>query len=517
MKVLDRILVCLYVALAVLPLVAMKLGMHDHEIVGRLPPAAYPTRSWASVRDESYQQAFTAWFESQLGLKGYSIASDNALLYHAFGETKPGSGVVIGRDDVLFSADDIAYFNKDGDALPNQASVDALADKVAAMQQRMRTQHRAFVPLLIPTKPTIYRNEVPAAWLRDVGDPRPAEKAVYFAFKRALDERKVTYVDARDVLVSRTTPRGDLWGKNARHWSYYGACLTMQRVVSAYTQLVGGDPLPYDCPLGHTHEPKTYDDFDLWTLLNAWWPAARDRNAPTVDHVPPVPSPTMKPSVLFVGTSFGWTILKDAERTKLFGAMHFDFYNSMFVAWPQNTSFDIHPHSKEWRDIVLDKDLYILDLFECYLLAPDDTYVDRFLADVEDEVAPPPAIDGPTTGATITAITNRGFRNGAHYFELAGRFPNVGASYAAVVTCDGTRLRGHVFVQTAEQLTLSVADLGAGECDRKRKPPTAKGVSCTFHVEAGTAIGSPVFGPTHVCPRDSVENRYGGCDAPCPP
>ena len=46
----------------------------------------------------NYGQAYTAWFESRLGFKGYSVTTDNALLFHLFGETKTGSQVMIGND-----------------------------------------------------------------------------------------------------------------------------------------------------------------------------------------------------------------------------------------------------------------------------------------------------------------------------------------------------------------------------------------------------------------------------------
>lgn len=416
-------MVVLYCVAVALPFAAMKLKWRDHPIAGVLPPTPYPKLSLDSVRSEQFQTGYTAWFESHLGDKGYSIAVDNTVLYHAFRDTKVGSAVMLGRDRVLFKDEDIAYFNKAGTELPGPTRAGLLADRIARMQARMREQHRAFVPLIIPSKTSILPDKVADRWTRELGMPRPSDVQIYRAMKRELDARKVRYGVLRAPLLV---------------------------------------------------------------------PVVRHRD---------VEPPELRPSAMFIGTSFQWTIMKDAERTHLFGAIHMDYYNKLLVAWPQDVAVDVHPHTPEWRDLFMTKDLYILDLFEVFLLAPN-TYVDEILDQFEAELDASDDSRDPTTGTVITSINDLGVTDGQHYFELWGAFPNPAIPYTATITCDGSRASAAVYYQNpnGQQLNVHANDPGVGRCDHAQKPPRATGVSCTFRVKQGAAIGSPPTDPRRVCP-----------------
>lgn len=380
----TRILVCLYLAIAVLPIAARALALRDHDIFGALPSAPKPALSVDAVRSEDYQKAFTAWFDSHLGQKGRAIMTDNAILLHAFHDTKPGSGVVLGDRGVLFAIDDVSYYNRGADQLPAPGVVDALADRIGALQAALRAQHRALVPVIVASKTSVYRDAVPGDWTRALGEPRPTDGGVYRAMKRALEARGIAYVDARALLTAPGVQRDQVWGPQARHWSTYGGCLAMREVMRAYAALTGTEPVPYDCRPGPLWRPPAHDDFDLWNLLNAWRPPRIHKIRTVAVHEPPSEA-TARPSVMFVGTSFCWNIMFDAFDSGRFGQVHMNYYDKTLVEWPANIHTDIHPYSPEWRALFLDRDLYVLDLFEPYLLAPD-TYVDRFLAEVGGEI-----------------------------------------------------------------------------------------------------------------------------------
>lgn len=505
MKRLDRTMVVLYCVVAALPFAAMRLKWHDRPIAGVLPVARYPKLSLASFRSETFQTGYTTWFESKLGFKGTSIAVDNTLLYHAFHDTKTGSQVMLGRDRMLFKDEDIAYFNKSGAELPDQARVEDLANRIASVQNGMREQHRAFVPLIVPSKTTVFPDKVAARWTRDLGTPRPSDERIYRAIKRALDARKVVYVDAREMFLKGDIDRELLWSNDARHWSYYGACLAMVEVVRDYAELTGRSPLAYDCPVERKRVDRQHDDYDMWRLLNLWGVPRAPRLVPVLHRGPVAPAPVApaddRPSLLLIGTSFEWTILRDAERTQRFGRLHFNSYNKVLVAWPEDVGSDVHPHTEEWRDLFLHKDLYVLELFEVYLFAPG-SYVDQTLDELGVELVRGEEVNDPTTGAAITDVRDLGVADGRHHFELWGSFPDPATPYTATITCDGTRHPATVYYQNVngQQLNVHVKDPGVGACDRTQSPARAIGVSCTFRVKQGASIGAPPFGPRRVCP-----------------
>jgi hypothetical protein len=392
MRILDRLLVVLYVALAALPVIAMTTGLRGHELHGSLEPTPRPRlRLWPFLA-ERYQKSFAAWFEGSLGLKGTSISMDNAILYHAFGEAKQGATVRIGDDGVLFNDDDLNYFNKQGAWLPEPSYIDLLADQIADVQQRLRARQRALVPVIVPAKTSLWRDKVPGAWKLDLGDPRPSDDRVYRAFKAALERRGVAFVDARQMFetlsATGAVPRADLWGPDARHWSVYGACLAMKEVATLYARLTGRPRPPHECRFVRVRKPRSHDDFDLWRLLNARFVYPTVKQIPFVQHPPPDPS-IPKPRTLLIGTSFCWTWVRDATESGLYGALHMNFYNQTFVPWPDGEPFPVEASSPVWRDVTMNKDLYVLDLFESYLAAPG-AYVELFLKDLIAELDRPP-------------------------------------------------------------------------------------------------------------------------------
>ncbi|CAN5909529.1 hypothetical protein BH11MYX3_BH11MYX3_20370 [soil metagenome] len=381
-RITDRLLVLVYVALAALPIMAMRMGCKDRELHGSLPPAPLPEMTLSGVLSEDVQHGIAAWFESNLGFKGTSISLDNALLYHVFGETKPGAGVRLGKDHVLFSNEDLDYYNKNGRWITEPAYVEKLADQIADVQRRMRAKHKALVPVLVPAKTSIWRDKAPDAWVMNLPLPRASDETTRMV-TQALALRGVIFVDARELFTSSGIPRADLYAPDARHWSSYGACLAMSRVVDARAKLLGEPRLPHHCVFERQRVSRSNDDFDLWRLLNAIWVYPTVKEVPGVHHTRP-PAPLAGPA-LFVATSFGWQIMRDAEDSGLFQSALLNYYNQTFAHAAGGEREPVEAGTARWRELTMGSDLIVLDLFEAYLGSPE-AYVQLFLDDMTREL-----------------------------------------------------------------------------------------------------------------------------------
>jgi hypothetical protein len=374
----DRILVGLYVMLAAAPAIAIALRWPDLPLSGALPASPRPALTYEAFHAEQYQPAFTAWFESSLGFRNTSITVDSTVLFHTFRETKPLAHVVVGNHDVLFERDDINFLNKP--AIPDLAQrADELAGKLADLQARLRAQHRAFVPVIVPSKTSIYRDAVPDKWKLT---PPFASDDVYPALKRALDAHGVVYVDARALLATTTVPRQLVWAQEARHWSELGACLTLQQIAARYRDLTDR-PLAYDCPYVESPLRRSHDDFDLVRLLNAWSVPHSHRHA----HVTHGEPSGERPRAVFVASSFGWQIVRDAETSHQFGSIWLDYYDSTQIQRPTGITLEVTTGTPAWRDVFRDEDLYVYELFETYLFA--DNKFSRVLDALRETVARP--------------------------------------------------------------------------------------------------------------------------------
>ena len=376
----DKIVVVAFFAVAALPRAATLAHVHDHGVHGALARPDHPKLTFDGIRDESYQSSYKAWFEAALRLKGYAINIDNTLLFHVLHDAKPGGPVSIGSDNMLFSGEDISYYNRD--TLPfDPVKLDRFATRLAAVQSKLGVERRGFIPVIVPSKTSIYRDLVSARWTRDLGEPRPSDTMFYATMKRALDAHHVTYVDARELLTTSSAPRELLWGRVARHWSSYGACLVLQQVARRFTELTGR-ALDYDCHVSFGAVPAGHDDFDLMQLLNAYG-VPYEQRVPVVSHELPAARDPL--SVMFVGTSFCRRWYFDAQASLQFSRVAMDYYNATLVTAPWDVEGPIQPHTPAWRDAFLGNDLYVLDLLETYY-AVADVFIDQFLDELTSEL-----------------------------------------------------------------------------------------------------------------------------------
>lgn len=387
-RITDRLLVCLYTLLIALPAIAMITEAKDVPLAGVVAEIERPPLRWASFRGEEYQHELTRWFERYIGWRGVSVRTDNSVLLHAFDETKRDVGVMIGEDDVLFAADDIGFHSRLADEAIAPALAEPFATKIAALQRRLAADGRALVPVLIPSKTTLYAAEVPAIWTRDVGSPRPADLE-HRAYTRAFDAHGVRYVDGRALFTGPTEHRAQVWGVSARHLSRYGSCLAMRAVMEQSAALTGKAPVDYPC-LTVWHPAGPFDpDRDLLNLLNAWGVRQPFREAPVVVGLAPAATlPTARPRLLIVGSSFAWGLVADARRSGIFGELHVYYYNESLVVWPDNRVIPLEKESAAWTELVAARDLILLELFEPY--NHPQGYSQRFVDQLAASLAPAP-------------------------------------------------------------------------------------------------------------------------------
>lgn len=364
-------------AMAMAPVVAMYTRWRDVPIYGERGHVAKPELSLKSVSDDKFQRAADAWFQRYLGLTGTWIGADNALLYYLFGETKHGSTVRRGDDDVLFLDEDLDFYNRHGAAVTTPAYVDELAGRLAELQRQMAKHGKALVPIYIPSKTTIYRDKIPAAWSADLGQPRPSDVSMYNALRLAFAAHGVRYVDARQLLLDRPEDRFAIWGPQARHWSLYAACLAVSEAATLYAELTGKPRPAQRCELAlQPADPRADSDFDLLRLVNALFIRPTHPQIATARYPDPPPG-AAKPRVLMMGTSFCWQIAGAFHQSKVWGDLYFNFYHSHLYRLIDMYEEPISPKQPLWRAATLGADLIVIDLFESYL--SKGTYIDQFL------------------------------------------------------------------------------------------------------------------------------------------
>jgi hypothetical protein len=229
----------------------------------------------------------------------FAVRARNQFLYSLFGVAGSG-GLLIGKDEELFEGSYVSEFCTRG-APPDQKRIEAWANDIRDIQDRVEAAGKVFIYLVTPSKAAQYSEYLPATFNCPARAKGTTEKLA--PFRAALDARHIRYVDAAS-LIQKAKPNYpiDLFPRGGTHWNMLGAALATQTIVQKL------DEARRDLSLGAVEfnysvasEAKLFDR-DLLDLLNLLWPDPH-YPAPVVEIAPSAKC-ARPPHVVEMGGSF---------------------------------------------------------------------------------------------------------------------------------------------------------------------------------------------------------------------
>ncbi|HLL85526.1 MAG TPA: hypothetical protein VK420_22835 [Longimicrobium sp.] len=368
-----------FLILAVPGLNTARPFLRDARLHGVTEAPEPPPVTFAAFRGGELQSGVEKWFEHRFGFKGAAVKLDNTLTYALFRQTSRDSRVVAGRGGVLFIEEDVGFYN-----LPpanHEAQLEEGARRLANVQALAWARGKAFVPVIVPSKTSLFPEAVPPELRRALPEPRPSDTFLHQSLVRALRRQGVRYVDGRELLVREQRASGvPMFARGGRHWSQLGACRVLEALAGELRAQGVRSLDTVDCGApGAGLGPSDGDD-DLWRLANLWgartepyaWSPLPEREAPRL------PSP---PTALFATTSFNFKLIHEAARNQLFSRTYLYYYNATGHRWGDaEGTFPVAPGTPEWRERTLSADLYVLDLPEMFLPGFGQGFVEQLQA-----------------------------------------------------------------------------------------------------------------------------------------
>lgn len=325
--------------------------------------APKPTLGPKTLFTGDYQNAFDAWYNANLSLRGYLIKSDNSLSYRVFRETPKQSRVTVGKNGVLFVDEDVAFRN--GIGLPTREALAADAEHMGSIHRKLTPMKKAFVFVLLPSKTTLYPHDFPDALSRSKTSAQADDE--YRAMVAALRANDVPFVDGRAILLEEAKTRGRaMYEPLGRHHNALGACLVVRAVADKVHELLKRPISPVDCDDGGTAVAEmAHPNFDLYRLMNVWDAPTINRNTFLYPYrvTPPAPA---APSALFIGTSFSWGLMEQGYRNGIFARTHFYYYNATYFELGKGSLGPIVPKSDRWKQVALDQDVVVIEAPESF-------------------------------------------------------------------------------------------------------------------------------------------------------
>lgn len=343
-------------------------------LIGAVAEVARPTLSLSGLSTAKYQKDFTAYFEQCYGVRPLATRLDNSLAYWVFHEVTPGKLVRVGTNGVLYLDQQMALYNR-----RDQPDAAVMAEKIAHAQRLLMAHGKVLVVMMMPTKTAIWPEDVPAAWSVDDAASSQVRSRITDGYVDALTRAGAVFVDGRRAVAA--LPREATYTRTGRHLAAPATCLILAAAFDLARPHLGEAQLPSpDCTYRLDHDVALeHEDYDLFMLLNVWAP--RPANPiPVMTTEPSMIPRERRPDTMLIGSSFGWKVVVEAERSRALRHLYFHYYATSLYDRDGGPPRPLALRSKEWEDIVASTTLFLYAVPEEFLIHDGDRFFDAVVA-----------------------------------------------------------------------------------------------------------------------------------------
>lgn len=203
--------------------------------LGQLPPAPL---TWPAppppVTEVPERIVRERWSPAFSAATHYGSRLTGELRWALFRTVADGECIVGNDGHTLFSAEEMTH----GIARSEQLHLDRVAEAVAGLRDWFASFGVELVYVLVPDKATLYRERVPARYLRSLQPPGQHVREL----QGHLDALGVAYVDLHAAfLAARAASDEELYWSDDTHWSPHGTAVAARATAARLAQLAGGD------------------------------------------------------------------------------------------------------------------------------------------------------------------------------------------------------------------------------------------------------------------------------------
>lgn len=408
-----RLFVIVFFLLSAAPLVQMNYRfLPEFKLSGVERVRERPSLAPETIASGSFASGFDEWFSSNIGFRGAFVKTDNQLNFSLFREISAtaGSPVVLGKQNTLFEKSYIDAYNN-ANRLDDEP-LRGLAARLARLQALLAERRMAFLVVISPSKARILKERLPDRFVDEVAAAQPTN---YDRLVKFLAEAGVNTLDGPRMFEElKGSAPYPLFARGGTHWSYYGSCLVSQQIVLALERQLGGNLRHINCSkVVESPVPKLMDR-DLTELVNLWRPEPMRELLGYPKRGKLVSKGEDKPRLLFVGSSFLWTILHYFDKFKAYTERDmFYYYSTNYRHTGEKIKLD--RAAIDWPAQIFVKNAVILESNEAAVEGIGYGFV-------EDAIAALERAGGGVASATLSRIAERGGKS-ASTLPWAGQAP----------------------------------------------------------------------------------------------
>lgn len=298
----------------------------EYKLDGYQPPGAPPDLTWESWTDGSFQKLTDSLFNETLGFHPQLVRLHNQIQWTLFKRFRTQK-VVVGKESFLYEKSYIeAYLGQD---YRGEEHLDQVVENLRIIQDTLTSKDIGFAVVIAPSKANYYPEYIPDSFMTE--KPGPTN---YDYYSKALPEAGIPVMDFDALFRSmKDTTTYPLFPKAGIHWSYYGAYLAADSIVTHVEQVKDANLPELALDTIIWSEQNFGIDFDIGKALNLMYqpevfpmayPIFHYKKDPTRDTV----------DILVIGDSFYFTLLALNLTYYGFGEGEFWYYNHDIFSYP---------------------------------------------------------------------------------------------------------------------------------------------------------------------------------------
>ncbi len=278
--------------------------------------------TWQGWFSGKYQAHRDDYLTDHFELRNLFIRCRNQVDYSLF--NKPDAGdIVIGKKGELYNTWYIDSYN--GGNFIGTRSINDKLRKLKLIQEKLAEMHKTLLVVFAPSKDLYNPQNLPEGTLK-------SDSNNHDVFIKLAKQKDLNFIDFGTYFAEQKdkTPY-PLFGKHGAHWSYYGACLGADSIISMMEKL-------RDIKMPHTiwrtniiSEEEDKDELELESELNLIFPLKHDKMGhPQIQDTSNAHQ--KRPTVMVIGDSYIWNLTSHYNFWNCFSSFKFSYYyNTLYT------------------------------------------------------------------------------------------------------------------------------------------------------------------------------------------
>ena len=311
-----------------------------------------------SFLNQKYQEFFKRNLRKQSSLWPIMVKSDRQLNYWFFNQLSSNydSQVVIGKDSHLIEKGYL--YNFFGLKTSKWERIEKRVKQIRVFQDLLEKKGIGFLLLISANKLDIHPETIPNRYKIQKLNQTNYERAIPY-----LDQYKINYFDAVAYLKKqKRESKYPVFATSGTHWNNYSACLISNKISEKFSEQLLKNTSKIDCRLKDKFSFPAYIDRDLTRLANIWTPEVFYTYQPKPKNIAIKKEGDFRPNVLYIGSSFMWSIFDYLDRHLIHRKRDFFYYFKRRDSFPRRQSEPIDPTSLDWEKEVFSKDFVVIEI-----------------------------------------------------------------------------------------------------------------------------------------------------------